>query len=278
MRVSRGVEASLPSSNSRVRNDRVERESIRIGFIWHRAAPRGWSWTGAGMLRLRTEARFARLTAALSMTTVGALSQPRRFAPVNLFGVASSKVLTFSGEFCYVCLSSDDQRPCPRRWTSLPTLRCCGFLRDKLNMTGTKYGCGMGLCGACTVHLDGEAVRVLPDGVSSASGRRRSRRSKVCRPTTHIPCSRHGSPSRCRSADTASPDRSCRRLHCSRKRPSQRTIRSIPRWPATCAAAACISGFGARFIAPPGKEPSHDHDDQPPKICRSQRTTPEPGW
>ena len=32
-------------------------------------------------------------------------------------------------------------------------------LRDKLNMTGTKYGCGMGLCGACTVHLDGEAVR-----------------------------------------------------------------------------------------------------------------------
>jgi isoquinoline 1-oxidoreductase alpha subunit len=37
-------------------------------------------------------------------------------------------------------------------------------LRDHLNMTGTKYGCGMALCGACTVHLDGEAVRscVLP--------------------------------------------------------------------------------------------------------------------
>jgi aerobic-type carbon monoxide dehydrogenase small subunit (CoxS/CutS family) len=32
-------------------------------------------------------------------------------------------------------------------------------LRDNLGMTGTKYGCGMGLCGACTVHLNGQAVR-----------------------------------------------------------------------------------------------------------------------
>ena len=32
-------------------------------------------------------------------------------------------------------------------------------LRDKLGMTGTKYGCGQALCGACTVHVDGEAVR-----------------------------------------------------------------------------------------------------------------------
>lgn len=40
-------------------------------------------------------------------------------------------------------------------------------LRDKLNMTGTKYGCGMGLCGACTVHVDGEAVRACQTPVSS---------------------------------------------------------------------------------------------------------------
>ena len=45
-------------------------------------------------------------------------------------------------------------------------------LRDTAGLTGTKFGCGAGLCGACTVHLDGEPVRscVLP--VSAASGKR----------------------------------------------------------------------------------------------------------
>ncbi|MCP5304456.1 MAG: (2Fe-2S)-binding protein [Chromatiaceae bacterium] len=41
-------------------------------------------------------------------------------------------------------------------------------LRDRLQMTGTKYGCGVGLCGACTVHLDGAAVRSCSLPVSAA--------------------------------------------------------------------------------------------------------------
>ena len=45
------------------------------------------------------------------------------------------------------------------------------FLRETLNLTGTKYGCGMGLCGACTVHIDGEAVRACLTPVSAAVGR-----------------------------------------------------------------------------------------------------------
>lgn len=45
-------------------------------------------------------------------------------------------------------------------------------LRDQLNMTGTKYGCGMGLCGACTVHLGGEAVRSCQTPVSSVGAKK----------------------------------------------------------------------------------------------------------
>ena len=45
-------------------------------------------------------------------------------------------------------------------------------LRDHLNMTGTKYGCGIAQCGACTVHLDGEPVRSCSTPLSSADGRK----------------------------------------------------------------------------------------------------------
>ena len=45
-------------------------------------------------------------------------------------------------------------------------------LRDNLGLTGTKYGCGMALCGACTVHLDGEPIRSCQTPVSSIEGKR----------------------------------------------------------------------------------------------------------
>ncbi|UUX94999.1 (2Fe-2S)-binding protein [Aquabacterium sp. J223] len=44
-------------------------------------------------------------------------------------------------------------------------------LRDHLGLTGTKFGCGQALCGACTVHLDGQAVRSCVTPVSAAQGR-----------------------------------------------------------------------------------------------------------
>jgi isoquinoline 1-oxidoreductase alpha subunit len=51
-----------------------------------------------------------------------------------------------------------------------PDMPLLWVLRDLLGLTGTKYGCGTALCGACTVHLDGEAVRscILPAGAVGA--------------------------------------------------------------------------------------------------------------
>jgi len=45
-------------------------------------------------------------------------------------------------------------------------------LRDHLNMTGTKYGCGMALCGACTVHMNGQATRSCQVPLSSIGSKR----------------------------------------------------------------------------------------------------------
>jgi len=61
--------------------------------------------------------------------------------------------LVVNGKSCEVDVVSDT----PLLWV----------LRDALGLTGTKYGCGLGLCGACTVHLDGQAVRSCQTPVSS---------------------------------------------------------------------------------------------------------------
>jgi isoquinoline 1-oxidoreductase alpha subunit len=45
-------------------------------------------------------------------------------------------------------------------------------LRDELRMTGTKFGCGMGLCGACTVHIDGVASRSCITPVNFIAGKK----------------------------------------------------------------------------------------------------------
>ena len=52
-----------------------------------------------------------------------------------------------------------------------PDMPLLWALRDILQMTGTKYGCGIGQCGACTVHLDGVATRSCQTTVSDAQGK-----------------------------------------------------------------------------------------------------------
>jgi isoquinoline 1-oxidoreductase alpha subunit len=53
-----------------------------------------------------------------------------------------------------------------------PSTPLLWVLRDSLEMTGTKFGCGMALCGACTVHLDGKAIRSCVAPLSRVAGKR----------------------------------------------------------------------------------------------------------
>src|SRR5687768_4084335 len=66
--------------------------------------------------------------------------------------------LNVNGKPCDLDVAEDT----PLLWT----------LRDVLNMTGTKFGCGAGLCGACTIHIDGQPARSCITPVSAAAGKR----------------------------------------------------------------------------------------------------------
>ena len=98
-----------------------------------------------------------------------------------------------------------------------PQMPLLWVLRDTLGLTGTKFGCGMALCGACTVHINGNRhahalcrFRWLPENPSPLS--------KVFPPTAVIRFRRPGSKLTFRSAATASRVRSCRQRRFWRKK------------------------------------------------------------
>lgn len=58
-----------------------------------------------------------------------------------------------------------------REFEGDPDMPLLWYVRDELGLVGTKYGCGLGLCGACTVHLDGKAVRSCTTSMTAAAGK-----------------------------------------------------------------------------------------------------------
>jgi isoquinoline 1-oxidoreductase alpha subunit len=58
-----------------------------------------------------------------------------------------------------------------RQFNGDPNMPLLWYLRDELGLTGSKYGCGAGLCGACTVHIDGAAVRGCITSVQMADNK-----------------------------------------------------------------------------------------------------------
>lgn len=59
-----------------------------------------------------------------------------------------------------------------RNVTSSPDTPLLWVLRDELQLTGSKFGCGLGLCGACTVLADGQAIRSCSTSLSAAAGKK----------------------------------------------------------------------------------------------------------
>ena len=84
-----------------------------------------------------------------------------------------------------------------REFEADPDTPLLWVLREQLGLTGTKYGCGVAQCGACTVHIDGVPTRSCVRPASSPS--------KGFRPTARIRCRKPGWRSMFRNAGTASP-------------------------------------------------------------------------
>ena len=60
----------------------------------------------------------------------------------------------------------------PQSFDGDPEMPLLWYLRDVLQMTGTKFGCGLALCGACTVHVDGAATRACLTPMGSVAGKK----------------------------------------------------------------------------------------------------------
>jgi len=59
-----------------------------------------------------------------------------------------------------------------QHWDGDPSLPLLWYIRDEVGLTGTKFGCGHGFCGSCTVHLEGVAVRSCSTTLAEASGKK----------------------------------------------------------------------------------------------------------
>jgi aerobic-type carbon monoxide dehydrogenase small subunit (CoxS/CutS family) len=105
-----------------------------------------------------------------------------------------------------------------------PEMPLLWVLRDELDLKGTKYGCGMGLCGACTVHLNGRPIRACLTPVSAAANKSVTTIEGLVR----IRCKSPGRNSTCRNVVTAKPGKLCRRARCWRKHLSLRMRTLIP--------------------------------------------------
>ena len=87
-------------------------------------------------------------------------------------------------------------------------------IRDELGLTGTKFGCGIGMCGACTVHVEGRATRSCITAVGAVAGANVTTIEGLSTQKGNILCKLPGSSCKFLNAVIASRDRSCKPPHC----------------------------------------------------------------
>jgi isoquinoline 1-oxidoreductase alpha subunit len=123
------------------------------------------------------------------------------------------------------------------------------YLRDELDLTGAKFGCGMGLCGACTIHLNGEAIRSCVTPLKTAAGKRITTIEGLSANGTH-PCQAAWEKHNVAQCGYCQSGQIMQAAALLKKTPSPPTRRSIAPWMATSAAVAPTLGF-----APPSRPP-----------------------
>src|SRR5450631_1914823 len=112
-------------------------------------------------------------------------------------------------------------------------------VREHLKLTGTKYGCGAGLCGACTVHLDGRAVRSCQTPVASVVGKNVTTIEGLSANGDH-PLQQAWVALQVPQCGYCQSGRSCKLPHSSRSTRAQAVTTSSNTWTATSAAAELI--------------------------------------
>jgi isoquinoline 1-oxidoreductase subunit alpha len=92
----------------------------------------------------------------------------------RIFLLSLSKLVLLAAVFCIEGIMSISfvLNGKPQTVDVSPQMPLLWVLRDTLNMTGTKFGCGMALCGACTVHIEGEAARSCVTPIANVAGKK----------------------------------------------------------------------------------------------------------
>jgi len=127
-----------------------------------------------------------------------------------------------------------------------PSTPLLWVIRDELKLTGTKFGCGIAQCGACTVHVDGQPTRSCVTPISAVAGKKITTIEGLS-PSGEHKLQKAWVAEQVPQCGYCQSDKSCKQRHCLRKRKIQRETKSWPTWTAIFVAAALTNELSKPF-------------------------------